>query len=319
MEDFNPTNNEPTNDADENLNTGAPMADTDGMVEMAGHGSDPAPQKRKFKLKVDGQEFEEEYGDEDLVKELQLAKASTKRLQDAAQQRNQLNQILELAKNDPMALLRHVGYDDEAAANWAERYLGAHLENKFMSPEERQRRIDEQELANYRAHQQRVQQEREQQESLARRQELHRNIETGLIQAMEKADLPQSPEARTIIMYEALKMWSAAEVKARKNGVENTYSYEKAVRDAKRTRLNDVKSLLGQFDEAGLYDQLGPDLIKKIRREDTKRYRNKNQFPTNRNTSNTAPIQKQNNVDETKNMTPKEFEAYLKGFGKPKR
>jgi len=65
--------------------------------------------KKKLKLKVDGQEIEEEVDlgdDEYLKRELQKSKAFDKRVKEHAAYKSQVDQLLQMLQNDPESLVK---------------------------------------------------------------------------------------------------------------------------------------------------------------------------------------------------------------------
>jgi hypothetical protein len=81
-----------------------------------------AAEKRKYQLKVDGQDIEEELSDDDIRVRLQKAHAVDKRFAEVANQRKQIEAALSQLKNDPAKALKEIaGLDlDE----WAEALKG---------------------------------------------------------------------------------------------------------------------------------------------------------------------------------------------------
>ena len=70
--------------------------------------------KKKLKLKVDGEEYEEEIDfndDENLRKHLQKSKAFDKRAKEFTGYKSQVEQLLKMLEEDPEALLEKMGKD----------------------------------------------------------------------------------------------------------------------------------------------------------------------------------------------------------------
>jgi hypothetical protein len=108
-----------------------------------------ASQKRKLKLKVDGQEIEQEIdlsNDEELKKYLQKAQAFDKRSQELSSLKNQMDAFFKIMKENPMKVLADLGLDPDSEAN-------KHLENRIQemakSPEQQEKEKMAAELEEY--------------------------------------------------------------------------------------------------------------------------------------------------------------------------
>lgn len=156
----------------------------------------------KIKIKVDGEESEEELpfdveeGDEATIKYLQkqaqLAKMSQKRAQEAAQTRNHLMSIIEQLKTNPRKVLSdpNIGIDvKQLAAD----IINEEIERSQLTPEQLKIKEMEDELSRIKA-------EREEQEEARRQEEFSRLQEQEFdrydmlfTKALEGSDLPKSP------------------------------------------------------------------------------------------------------------------------------
>src|ERR1051326_8976996 len=114
----------------------------------ASSGAEPAalpkesaiPQEpRKFKLKVDGQEWEAD--ENELTKYAQIGRAKEKRFEDAAKLRKEAEERMDRLKKDWVSVLKEQGISREDI----EKYLGGELRKDMMSPEEKARLEFEQE------------------------------------------------------------------------------------------------------------------------------------------------------------------------------
>ena len=94
------------------------------------------PQKRLYRVKIDGQEMEVD--ESELLAGYQRAKAANKRFEEAAKQRKQAEHFLKLLRTDPVKVLQHpeVGHD---VRQLAEDYLAEIIKKEKMSPEEREK------------------------------------------------------------------------------------------------------------------------------------------------------------------------------------
>lgn len=128
----------------------------DATEEIMDDGSDLAAEpevakaaksaKRKYKLKVDGEDFEEEFdasNEEEVVKALQLRKVANKRMGEKAQIEKDMRQLLEILKNDPDSVLQELGIDPD---EHAKKRLQRKLDEMQKSPEQKEKEKFEAEL-----------------------------------------------------------------------------------------------------------------------------------------------------------------------------
>lgn len=152
--------------------------------------------KKKLKLKVHGQEIEEEYdlGDEELLKrEFQKAKAFDKTSKDFAEQQKQVQQLMNLLKESPEKVLAHLGLDVDG---WAETHLTKKLEQMKKSPEQLEREKMAAELETLRKEKQAIEDARKQaeQERLKGQAMIQINEEIKKAMTDSKSFLPQKPK-----------------------------------------------------------------------------------------------------------------------------
>lgn len=149
--------------------------------------------KKKYKLKVDGQEFEEEIdfsNEDDIVKRLQLAKAAQKRMQETTQMKKALQEFLANATSNPEYALEQLGIDP---LHFAEERIRREIEEKKKSPEQKEFEKQQKELEDYKKKLEKFQKEKEQAEMQALEEKYHRQIEDEIVSAIDKVnDIPKS-------------------------------------------------------------------------------------------------------------------------------
>ncbi len=96
-----------------------------------------AAERRKYKLKVDGREEDWEGTDDDLVKELQMSRASQRRFEQASQMYKKVQPLLSAKEKGDLDQLLD-GVPDDKRREWAEKYLGEWLKLQEMDPKERE-------------------------------------------------------------------------------------------------------------------------------------------------------------------------------------
>ena len=106
-----------------------------------------AAEKRKYQLKVDGQDIEEELSDDDIRVRLQKAHAVDKRFAEVASQRKAIEEALKTIKTDPAKALKEIaGLDlDE----WAEKRILERYQEAMMPEAEREKAEMQRKLADY--------------------------------------------------------------------------------------------------------------------------------------------------------------------------
>lgn len=143
--------------------------------------------KKKLKLKVDGQEFEEEidFNDEEgLKKHLQKSKAFDKRLKEFSSFKSQVDTLLEQLKTNPEAVLEKLGYNVD---DMAEKRLSRKIDEMKKSPEQIEKEKMAQELEDLRKEKKRIEEEKQQAELEKMRNEQAQQIETDISDALESA------------------------------------------------------------------------------------------------------------------------------------
>lgn len=143
--------------------------------------------KKKLKLKVDGQEIEEEVdlADEEYLKrELQKSKAFDKRAKEFAGYKSQVDQLLQLLQNDPEALLEKMGLNVD---EFAEKRLTKKLEQLKKTPEQIEREKMQAELEELRNDKKRIQEEKEKADMERLRNEQSTQITNEIVEALDGA------------------------------------------------------------------------------------------------------------------------------------
>jgi hypothetical protein len=259
----------------------APKADTirDPQGRFQAGSEKPAPdaqteaqkaaERRKYRLKVDGQEREEELSDEEIAVRLQKGYAADKRMAEAAEIRKANKELRELAKKDRRALLKELGGIEDVDA-WIEQEYAQRIKKELMpEPERKQLEIQQRaEAAERRAAEleARIQAEAQSRQDAV----LAQQIEETYTQAFKVAGLDWSPEnveamGRKHLEYlemgvDLTPQQLAAEVKAditgRERGLEEKY-----------------RAKLASLDGAQLLEFLGQDVLKKALRASVDKFK----------------------------------------------
>lgn len=143
--------------------------------------------KKKFKIKVDGEESEEEldFSDEESVKKhLQKSRAFDKRVKDFSSYKSQVEQMLQLLQTDPEGALEKLGIDVD---NLSEKRLSRKIDEMKKSPEQIEREKMEKELEDLRSERKKLNEAKEQAELEKLRNEAATQIQDDISGALTNA------------------------------------------------------------------------------------------------------------------------------------
>lgn len=142
-----------------------------------------AAEKRRYALKVDGQDIEEELSDDEIRVRLQKAHAVDKRFAEVANQRKQIEAALNQLKTDPAKALKEIaGLDlDE----WAEKRILERYQEAMLPQEEREKAELQKKLAEYERQFEEQKTAAEQAKQQAYEQQVFEKTEAEFIEAVE--------------------------------------------------------------------------------------------------------------------------------------
>jgi hypothetical protein len=217
---------------------------------------------KPIKFKVNG--VDKELPLAKVIQDFQKAEAANERFNKAAELEKQIAAREELFKKDPRKALQEMGHNPtEVAQQWLEDYL----KEQEMSPEQKELN----ELRKWREDQERTQKEqaesKQQQEFQAQVEARREELETNVIEAIEKVGLWKDVST---VQQIAAYMGEAFE-----SGMDITP--EMAARLVKRDQQNYSKSMYGNLNGEQLFQILGEDGIKKIKEYDLSRVKVPNQ------------------------------------------
>lgn len=147
-------------------------------------------QIRKFKLKIDGKE--EELDEQEVLKRAQIASAAQKRMNEAAQLRKDVEQLVEMLRTNPLAVLADpaLGLD---VKKLFEDYANQQLEEESKSPEQREKEKLQKELEDLKKQAQTEKEAREKAEFERLKEKASQDLDNQMTAALETAGLPQNP------------------------------------------------------------------------------------------------------------------------------
>lgn len=227
----------------------APTAPTDTPPKADAKPPEPKPEPRRYKVKIDGQESE--VTDEELVRGYQRASAASKRLEEVAKARKELEERTSRLKADPWAFLKEGGLDPDQLAI---QRVQALMEQESMTQEQRRIAALEAEKAQAEAKAKRYEEEQAKATQTAEMQRAAAQLNKVIPEAAEKVGLPRTPQAGRMVVEQMLAMARA--------GVDpDPVDAAEAVKE----RLDGfVRETMGAMDDAKLVALLGPEMVRRL-------------------------------------------------------
>lgn len=254
--------------------------------------------KRKLKLKVDGQDLEEEIdldNEEELRKHLQLSKAAQKRMQEAAELKKRQSQI----DTEIQEFIQHLRDPSKAAQilsdprigldvkKFAQQIINQEIEEMQLSPEEKERRKLQAELESLRK-------EKEEKEKMAENERLTRvqqeyasQLEKDILSGLSKTSLPNKPFIiKRIVENLAVAM---------ENGVDDV-RVEDVLPIVEKQFKRDLKEMFDAFPEETIEQLIGLDNVDRLRKHRIRKMKStKAQAP---DTNVKEPVEKQKKSEQ---------------------
>ncbi len=126
-----------------------------------------------------------------MKKQLQLSKAAQRAMQEKGSFEKQVQTFFDNLKGNTAQVLAQMGIDP---VKFAAEQLEAEIKKQQLSPEERKNQELEMKLKALEEDNKRKEQEYNRKQFEANRQQIHDRVETQMIQALDKSDLPFTPE-----------------------------------------------------------------------------------------------------------------------------
>jgi hypothetical protein len=216
--------------------------------------ADATPAEELFELVVDGKP--EKLTKAEVLKRASHASAAAKRMQEATKQRGEAEQLLKLAKDNPMALIKHLQGETFDERDFLTKRMAELLEDQLMSPEEKSQRQQLSELETLRQ-EKRQREEAEKQAALeAQMKEESTRLDTEISQALTDNMIPRTPGA---IRRMADYMLDAAEA-----GLDVPAA--KIAAQVKKDMIAELTELLTVSDDEVFANLLGSDLLTKAQK-----------------------------------------------------
>lgn len=250
---------------------------------------------RKFKVKVDGQELEVD--ENELVKGYSHQRAANKRMQEAIKVRKQAEDFINMLndKNKLFDVIKQLGHDPRKLT---EEYLASQLEEEMLDPKEREYRNTKAELQKMKE----LEKMREEEVKKSRieflKQKFSENYTQQFTEALQQVKLPAKKHT---VAEMAKYIQRAAKLGYEMNALEAAKLVEEDIREAQR-------ALIGDADGEMLIKLLGEDVANKVRKWDTSRVKNPEQFLKTPEVQ--APREERAKRTERRPMTQAEWREY---------
>lgn len=232
-----------------------------------------AAEKKIWKLKADGEEFEFDASDEERVKrEIMKARGADKRFDQAASMKKQAETFLDMLRSPDS--LRKVLEDPRIGVDvkkFAKDLVWEEIQDSQLSPQEREQRAKDRELEEYKSKDQRNKEEQSAREQRERQTRFETSYEQKIMKALDVGGIPKTPEAAAR-MAEYL-------FKAVENNVD--LGPEELVHQLRNDYRSDFHSYISEADGEAIMALLGDKNLEKLRQADLKRLKSAqgNPFP----------------------------------------
>ncbi len=229
----------------------APVAETPAQAE-----------RRKYKLKVDGQEREEELSDDEVTARLQKGTAAEKRMQEAAEVKKQFRAFQEAVKKDPVAALKDPAFGLDLRKMVEDQIIQEYQNSLLPEPDQKEltykRELEKRdaEIKAFKDAQATAQREAVEMQVY---QETRRDFEA----ALEKENVPKT--RRTLSLMAQIAKTAA------ENGV--TLSPSQMAAEVNETLKADHQHVVSSLRGEQLATYLGPDVVKEILRYSVEKHR----------------------------------------------
>lgn len=211
---------------------------------------------KKLKLKVDGKEIEESLdldNDEELIRQLQMAKMGQKRAQEKSDLEKQINSFLQALKTDPFEALKRLGEDPNQLI---ENYITAQEEHAKKSPEQLEREKLERELTKLKTEREREREDQKQKELHRLQEQAFQQYDVQMEQALSKADVPKTPYViKKIADYMIVAIDAGYDV-----------TPDDVIPLVREELNSDLKEMFSSLDEASIEALLGEQVLNRLRK-----------------------------------------------------
>jgi hypothetical protein len=224
---------------------------------------EPQPTKKEKKtepllkeIKYNGKVEKYDVNNHDqVIKDVQIGKAATKKFEEAASLKNEAIQIANLINTKPDLALKQLGWDESKIEKWATDYLYEKISYQNMTPKERELLSRERALQEAETRRQLDESAKRDQTQKEKFTKTDQEIQTMLMTAWDnRKDLPKNSQTAIRALY---YMKQAVE-----HGI--PIDANDCLAQVKKDLREEQKAVYSDFDEDSLLEFLGDDVVKKI-------------------------------------------------------
>lgn len=262
-----PSNNAPAATQDSAQGTNAQSAVAAAV--KAPQTTAPASSKKKYQLKVDGRQEDFEFdpsNEEDVKKQLQLARVGQKRMQQFSEYENNVKDMFALLQSDPIKVLSdpRLGITEETRKRMAEMIINNEIEELQKTPEQRDKEKLQRDYENLKKQHEQDKTAREAAEFQRVQQQYASQLDTEITDAIEKSGLPKT--SRTVKYFAEALMFC------------NQNNIDLSAKDLgpliRKQTMADYRELVGSLPDDELEDFIGKDTSSRLRKRSIQRIKN---------------------------------------------
>lgn len=243
----------------ENFQAKAPEAKTPEVKAEPAKVEPPKSAKKTYKLKIDKSEENYDFdpsNDEEVVKHLQMSRAASKRMAEAAELRKVAMDFIGELKKNPRKVLSdpNIGID---VKKFAQEILNEEMKELEKSPEQREKEKLQKEVEDYK------QQAKDRDEAFKKSEfermqnETERNLEAGISAALDVGGIPKTP--RTVARMAEMMMI------ALQHNID--LSPQDIVPLIKNNTMSEFKEIITALSDDQLEDFLGKEVLGRLRKK----------------------------------------------------
>lgn len=269
----------------------------DSQTDLQPEAKPEPPAKRKIKYKADNQDFEEELDDSEIASRLSLAKAASKRMQEAALTKKQVEHFVKMLQEDPMKILSNPQImGDEKFQQLAEQVLAKKIQDQMLSPEEKKQMEMEKRLKDYEEKEMTAKEQAKAQEMQALQSRYEQEYSNTVIEVLNSVSLPKNASTTKRIAEKMLQnLRSGYDVPAHVLAQEVEAEYR-----------NEFNHIVKDGSPEQVIKLFGEDIVKKLIKHELSKFKSPN-TPVQRQPTTPTP-----QPQESAKMSPKEYTEWLK-------
>jgi len=226
------------------------------------------PERRKFQLKIDGEEKEIDIDEEDLPRYIQKGLAAEKKFNEAARLRKEAELKIARIKQNTWEVIKEQGLDPDELS---EKYIIEKYEKSNMTPEQRKLYEMEQQNRELMKFKEAYEQEKAAREYDSKVQQYSARYEQELQDVLATGELPNTTASMNLLVQAFQERLEQLEDPDARDHV----TLKDVVQDVKKYYQEELRAALSYFakDPIALEKMLGPDLFKQLREIDLAKYK----------------------------------------------